>query len=207
MNSYQFNNKYIMLEEWQINPDNLRILKLSNREKQTIFGTLLGTSSIIHPKKSKNPHLLMRCNKNSNINWLRCKAEELKKLSRPKSFIEDSTGFRWNSFSNSLFFEYKDLFYENGIKQVKPQVLDSLNDLGLCTWFLDKGIYRENICGFKINHFSKKSILNIIEYFLAIGFPIIKKHSGELLFKTKETSEKFIKLIDHCIPLALKISR
>lgn len=193
-----------MLDDWQINPDSLRNIKLSNREKQTILGTLLGTSSIIHPKKSKNPHLLMRCNKNSNVYWLRCKAEELRKLSRPKSFIEDETGYRWNSFSNNLFFEYKNLFYEKGIKQVKMEVLDSLNDLGLCTWFLDKGIHRENLCGFKISSLDKKSISNIVEYFFTIGFPITNKNYNELLFKTREVSEKFIKLIDHCIPLALK---
>jgi hypothetical protein len=195
-----------MLDDWQTNPDNFRNIKLSNREKQTILGTLLGTSSIIHPKKSKNPHLLMRCNKNLNVNWLRCKAEELKKLSRPKSFIEDNTGYRWNSFSNYLFFEYKNLFYEKGIKQIKTEVLDSLNDLGLCTWFLDKGIYKENLCGFKACYLNKNSISNIIEYFFAIGFPIANKNSNELLFKTKEISENFIKLINHCIPLALKAS-
>lgn len=195
-----------MLDDWQTNPDNFRNIKLSNREKQTILGTLLGTSSIIHPKKSKNPHLLMRSNKNSNFSWLRCKAEELKKLSRPKSFIEDNTGYRWNSFSNYLFFEYKNLFYEKGIKQIKIEVLDSLNDLGLCTWFLDKGIYKENLCGFKSCYLSKNSISNIIEYFFAIGFPIANKNSNELLFKTREISENFIKLINHCIPLALKAS-
>lgn len=195
-----------MLDDWQINPDSLRNIKLSNREKQTILGTLLGTSSIIHPKKSKNPHLLMRCNKNSNVDWLRCKAEELKKLSRPKSFIEDDTGYRWNSFSNNLFFDFKNLFYEKGIKEIKLEALDSLNDLGLCTWFLDKGIYKENLCGFKFSNITKKSISNVIEYFFVIGFPIISKKNNELLFKNKEVSESFIKLISHCIPLTLKIS-
>ena len=195
-----------MLDDWQINPDSLRNIKLSNREKQTILGTLLGTSSIIHPKKSKSPHLLMRGNKNSNVDWLRCKAEELRKLSRPKSFIEDDTGYRWNSFSNNLFFDFKNLFYEKGIKEIKLEALDSLNDLGLCTWFLDKGIYKENLCGFKFSNITKKSISNIIEYFFVIGFPIISKKNNELLFKNKEVSENFIKLISHCIPLALKIS-
>ena len=193
-----------MIDDWQINPDIFRNIKISNRERQVILGTLLGNSSIIHPKKSKNPHLLMRCNKGNSLVWLRCKAEELKKLSRPKSFIEDETGYRWNSFSNNLFFEFKSLFYENGIKEIKMEVLDSLNDLGLCTWFLDKGIYRENICGFKTIGLNKKSIKNIIDYFFAIGFPIGQNKTNDLLFKNKEISENFLKVIGHCIPLALK---
>lgn len=192
-----------MLEEWQTNPDNLRILKLSNRQKQTIFGTLLGSSSIIHPNKSKNPHLLMRCNKSENVNWLRCKAEELKILSRPKSFIEDETGFRWNSFSNYIFIDFKNLFYINGIKKIEMEVLDSLGDLGLCTWFLDRCVNIKNICGFKTIGYDKKSIENIIKYFNLINIPIFKDKTGYLLFKNEVISDKFLKIISHCIPLVL----
>jgi len=105
-----------------------------------------------------------------------------------------------------LFFDFKNLFYEKGIKEIKLEALDSLNDLGLCTWFLDKGVYKENLCGFKFSNITKKSISNVIEYFFVIGFPIISKKNNELLFKDKEVSESFIKLISHCIPLALKIS-
>jgi len=195
-----------MLEEWQTNPDSLRILKLSNRQKQTIFGTLLGSSSVIHPNKSKNPHLLMRCNKSENVNWLRCKAEELKILSRPKSFIEDETGFRWNSFSNYIFVDFKNLFYKNGIKKIEMEVLDGLGDLGLCTWFLDRGVHVGNICGFKTIGYDVKSIENIIKYFNIINLPIFKNKKGYLLFKNEMTSEKFLKIINHCIPFALRSS-
>jgi len=195
-----------MLEEWQTNPDNLRILKLSNRQKQTIFGTLLGSSSVIHPNKSKNPHLLMRCNKSENVNWLRCKAEELKILSRPKSFIEDETGFRWNSFSNYIFVDFKNLFYKNGIKKIEMEVLDGLGDLGICTWFLDRGVNVKNIYGFKTIGYDKKSIENIIKYFNLINLPIFKNKTGYLLFENETISDKFLKIISNCIPLVLRSS-
>ena len=38
---------------------------------------------------------------------------------RLKSFIKDKTGYRWNSFSNELFFKFKDLFYNKGKKIIK----------------------------------------------------------------------------------------
>ena len=131
-----------MIQSWQFYQSNLN---LNEREYQIITGTLLGTSSVIFPKKSKNPHLLMRSTKKDSI-WLRCKAFELKKLSRPKSFIEDSYSYRWNSMSSELLVKFYDIFYKNNEKYISVELLESLKPLSICCWFLDKGFINEYEC-------------------------------------------------------------
>ena len=98
-----------MLEDWQYDGSELRKIVLNNREKQYVLGTILGTSSLIWPKNALNPHLQMRESKNKGGNWLRCKAEELKRFSRKKSFIFDSDSFRWNSVSDTCWIDFYNL--------------------------------------------------------------------------------------------------
>lgn len=195
-----------MLDEWQSNGTELRQLVLNNREKQVVLGSLLGNSSIIKPAKSKNPHLQMRESISKGGNWIRCKAHELARFSRPKSFVADHDSFRWNSISDSCWNYFHDLCYKNGEKYISSKWLDQLTDLGLSCWFLDKGCIKEKSCYIRISRMSADSIKNIQHYFDIIGIPADIKNNGgsKILNFTEQNRDKFLKLIAHRFPLYLK---
>ena len=69
-----------MIQKWQYFESNLI---LSERESQIIIGTLLGTSSIVFPEKSKNPHLLMRSIKKKAIRMSKEDFYEKERKMRP----------------------------------------------------------------------------------------------------------------------------
>ena len=188
-----------MVNEWQYFENKLNI---NERESQIILGTLLGTSSIIYPEKSKNPHLLMRSNKKNSI-WIRCKAFELKKFSRPKSFIEDQYSYRWNSISTELLLPYYKIFYKNKNKQITLNLLESLKPLSICCWFLDKGFINDTECGFKLLE-DKKSNKNILKYFSLLDLPLIKKNSHNYIFSESKNVLSFFNIIKNHIPNEIK---
>jgi hypothetical protein len=192
-----------MLEEWQSDGENLRQLALANKEKQVVLGSLLGNSSIIKPKKSRNPHFQMRESISKGGNWIRCKAHELVKFSRGKSFVQDRDSYRWNSISNQCWKNYHELCYRGNKKFVSMQWLDQLQDYGLACWFLDKGEIRERSLYIRISRFDKKSVENIVKYFEIIGIPVqVKKFGGsKILHFNQESKVKFLKLISHRFPL------
>lgn len=197
-----------MLDDWQTDGTNLRQLVLSNREKQFVLGSLLGSSSIIKPIKSKNPHFQMRESISKGGNWIRCKAFELARFSRPKSFVADKDSYRWNSISDSCWNEYLELCYKDGNKCVTPEWLDKLQDVGLACWFLDKGCIKEKSCFIRISRLSDESIENIVNYFKIIDIPVKIKNNGgsKIINFEKENKNKFLKIIAHRFPLYLKSS-
>ncbi len=196
-----------MLEEWQQDGANLRQLDFTNREKQIVLGTLLGNSSIIFPKKSKYPHLQMRESISKGGNWIRCKAHELKKFSRPKSFIADKDSFRWNSISNNCWNYFYSLCYKDGEKNIPSKWLDQLTDYGLACWFMDKGELKTNTCHLRISRINKESVENISNYFEIIGIPgDVKNIGGSRVFQfSKENQIKFLKTIQHQLPLFYRL--
>lgn len=187
-----------MIEEWQHTE---KYFKINERESQIILGTLLGTSSIVFPEKSKNPHLLMRSTK-KNSNWIRCKAYELKRLSRPKSFIEDQYSFRWNSISTELLIPYYNIFYKKHRKEISFEILESLKPLSICCYFLDRGFINNNECGFKINE-DKKSNKNILKYFSILDLPLIKSNNN-YIFSERKNVLSFFNIIKNHIPNEIK---
>ena len=191
-----------MLDEWQFNGKILRQFVLSNREKQVVLGTLLGNSSIIFPKKSSFPHLQMRESIRKGGNWIRCKAEELKKFSRAKSFVADKDSFRWNSISDQCWQYFYNLCYKNGAKNITAEWLDQLQDYGICCWVLDKGVLSSRSAHIRISRLNQESVANIVEYFKIIDIPVsVKKHGGSTIINFEnEQKNKLFKIIGHCFP-------
>ena len=196
-----------MLEDWQQDGVNLRSLDFTNKEKQIVLGTLLGNSSIIFPKKSKYPHLQMRESISKGGNWIRCKGHELKKFSRPKSFIADKDSYRWNSISNMCWKQFHNMCYKENEKVVCSKWLDQLQDLGLACWFMDKGELKANSCHLRISRLNKESVENIKNYFEIIGIPGDIKNIGgsRVLQFSKQNQIKFMKTIQHQLPLYYRL--
>ena len=195
-----------MLEDWQYDGSELRKIVLNNREKQYVLGTILGTSSLIWPKNALNPHLQMRESKNKGGNWLRCKAEELKRFSRKKSFIFDSDSFRWNSVSDTCWIDFYNLCYKDKIKNIAARWLDQLRDIGLAVWFIDKGYLTNRSCMIKISRLNKSSVAAIEDYFKIIDIPIkIKMHGGSKVISFEnESRKKFLNLVSPCFPAFMR---
>lgn len=195
-----------MLEEWQYDGKKLRKLELTNREKQFVLGSMLGNSSIIFPKNSISPHLQMRESVKKGGTWLRCKAEELKRFSRQKSFISDKDSYRWNSITNSCWDYFYTLCYKNKKKNITFDWLDQLQDLGMAVWFLDKGQILIKSCYIRVSRLDKKSLDTFVKYFEIIDIPCtVKKHGGSTILNfEKENRDKLIKLIGPCFPNYLK---
>jgi hypothetical protein len=191
-----------MLDDWQFDGKSLRKLALTNREKQVVLGTLLGNSSIIFPSKSSYPHLQMRESISKGGEWIRCKAEELKKFSRSKSFVADKDSYRWNSISDECWNYYYNLCYKNGKKTVNAEWLDQLQDYGIACWFMDKGGVLARSCHIRVSRLAKNSLENILEYFEIIDIPVaIKKHGGSTVINfDQEQKIRLFKLIGHCLP-------
>ena len=195
-----------MLDDWQFDGKNLRKLNLTNREKQVVLGTLLGNSSIIFPQKSSYPHLQMRESISKGGSWIRCKAEELRKFSRAKSFVADKDSFRWNSISDECWMYFYILCYKNQKKTITPEWLDQLQDYGICCWFMDKGNLLARSSHIRVSRLNEESLKNIATYFDVIGIQTtIKKHGGSTVIHfDMEATKKLFKIIGHCIPAFVK---
>lgn len=195
-----------MLDEWQFDASNLRKLTLSNREKQFVLGTLLGTSSLIFPDNASNPHLQMRESKSKGAEWLRCKAEELKKFSRKKSFTVDKDSFRWNSISDPCWIDFYNLCYKNRKKTITLKWLDQLQDIGITTWFIDKGTINNKNCLIRVSRMDQSSIDCCLEYFQIIELEAkCKMHGGSKVLCFEDQSRaKLLKLISPCFPAFLR---
>jgi hypothetical protein len=109
--------------------------KLSRRQKQIIFGTILGGSSIVKPSGGVNSYLSMR---SKDEEWLKHKSSELKSLASNKPFTIEKTN-RWHSLCYPLFNEYRDIFYEDGVRKLTRESLESLylSDLAFSVWYID----------------------------------------------------------------------
>lgn len=194
-----------MLEDWQNKQENSIVF--TNREKQLILGTLLGNSSVIKPQKSKNPHFQLRESISKGGTWIQCKAHELRRFSRPKSFVQDSDSYRWNSISASCWWDIYKLCYRENQKIITMPWLDMLQDYGLACWFMDKGIIQNNFIGLRISRLDEESVDSIINYFKIIGIPGQPKNFGgskTIQFRDKDKLA-FMKIIGQKLPVYFRL--
>lgn len=156
----------------------------------------MGGSSVVRPRNGQNCYLSMR---GKNGKWMQCKAQELEELWPPNPLhLEKGKYFRWHFMCSPLFNEFYDLFYKNGRKVVKLEVLDSFRAIALMVWFVDAG----NLVGGKavINtrSFGKEGTKTIAEYFKLVGLK--SKTNNSKVEMDVESTKKFISLIGEYIP-------
>ena len=170
--------------------------KITDDQKQVIYGTILGGSSILKSIKSKNAYLAMRDN---NIDWIRCKEQEISLLSSENSYSIGENGYcRWHSVCSPLFNQYYDLFYKNGKKYVGMDVLNELRDIGLAVWFIDAAKADDNKITLNTKKYDPEGVKILNQYFDEIGLPneII---NNKVQFVDK-SALKFIKIVGIHIP-------
>jgi hypothetical protein len=143
---------------YQFNP------KITEKQKQLIYGTILGGSSIIMPSKGKNFYLAMR---DKNKEWLQYKVDILSNLFKidDKTIKKDKTTYRAYSVSYPLFKDIQSLFYKGKNKYANRDVLDLLTDQAWMVWFADAGRRSKRKCYIRTNKFKEDGTKTIVKYF------------------------------------------
>jgi len=156
-----------------------RILKatpINSEQKKLILGSLLGDASII--KRSKTSYFKVgHCEKQKDL--LLYKKEVLGNFVNNITKHIDPRGnsvmFNFNTISHQELNYYRDLFYENNKKVVRPELITILTDpLSLAIWYMDDGSRGKYNCRFATDSFSEKEHTILIDL-LKINFDIRAK--------------------------------
>jgi hypothetical protein len=131
---------------------------------QFLYGTILGGSSIVKPKRGKNCYLAMR---DRNYDWLCYKIEELRNFFKvdEKLIKRDKNTYRCYSVAYPIFNDLYESFYQNYKKIIKRELLEILNDVAWMTWFLDAGRKSKKKAYLRTNKFGKEGTEIICNYF------------------------------------------
>lgn len=167
------------------------LFDITEKQRQVIYGTILGGSSIVKPKKGRNAYLSMR---GGDLKWIKIKSQELLEFLPQNPLFEFNNYFRWHSICSPVFNEFYDLFYLNGEKIVREEILNSLQVIGLTVWFVDCGKIKDDKIVMNLNIKDKK---NIERYFLDLDFKF--KISNKIEFD-EDSSKKFMKIIGESVP-------
>jgi hypothetical protein len=138
--------------------------KLSESQRQTLYGTILGGSSIIRPDRGKNCYLAMR---DSNKVWLQYKIEVLSDFFKREddSVKQDKNTFRCYSIAYPIFNEVYIMFYKDGKKRINKDMLEILTDEAWMTWFVDAGKRSKRKAYLRTHKFGEEGTKLIAEYF------------------------------------------
>jgi len=174
---------------------------LTEKQKQLIYGTILGGSSIIMPNKGKNFYLAMR---DKNKDWLSYKVNFLSNLFKMDSdtIKKDKNTYRAYSISYPVFKDIHNLFYEDKQKVISRNMLDLLTDHAWMVWFTDSGRKGKRKCYLRTNKFSEEGTKIIAKYFNSLDCEcnIHKcRERYEVVFTPKGSSE-FLSVIEPCKP-------
>jgi hypothetical protein len=188
---------------------------LSDAQKQLIYGSLLGDSSIYGTKNK-----LFRCGHGpKQLNYLKLKAEMLKEFmgagiyedkKRQDGEWKARSTFILNTRRNEVFTEIYKVCYSDKKKYVTKKWLDKIDERGLCFWFLDDGTVTRKKNGNKLTasiatlSFSKED-MDILSNWLKKKWELnhtilkVKKYEGrdmgyQICFSSIST-KKLLKLI------------
>lgn len=138
--------------------------KLKENQKQTLYGTILGGSSIIRPERGKNCYLTMRDHDNV---WLSYKIDVLKDFFKldENTIKKDKNTYRCYSVAYPVFNDIYRLFYKDEQKLVTTEILEILTDEAWMVWFVDAGRKTKRKAYLRTHKFGKDGTQNIVDYF------------------------------------------
>lgn len=165
---------------------------MTSWQQQIVTGTLLGSSSLIKPKKGTNYYLTIV---DKNHKWVLYKAES---LNYPSNIIKTGNRLRWRTRSLPEWHTFRENHYKDNKKIIKSEVLDTLRDIGLAIWFGDKGFWEtKHRVGLRTACYGEQNKL-IEKYFNEVGISCYVSH-GRIIFTRKGTLV-FLKTIANCLP-------
>jgi hypothetical protein len=174
---------------------------ITEKQRQIIYGTILGGSSIIMPNKGKNFYLAMR---DKNQEWLSYKVDLLKNLFKSDKDIikKDKNTYRAYSVSYPLFKDIYSLFYKGKDKIINRNVLELLTDQAWMVWFTDSGRKSKRKCYLRTNKFKEEGTNTIVKYFNSLDCECEMhkcRNRYEVVFTNKGSAE-FLSIINSCKP-------
>jgi len=137
---------------------------LRESQKQVLYGTILGGSSIIHPDRGKNCYLAMRDHDNL---WLSYKIEMLKDFFKldQNTIKKDKNTYRCYSVAYPVFNQAYEAFYKDGVKVVTREILEILTDEAWMVWFVDAGRKSKRKAYLRTHKFGEEGTQIIADYF------------------------------------------
>ena len=175
--------------------------QLKESQKQTLYGTILGGSSIIKPDRGKNCYLAMRDN---NKVWLDYKIEVLSDFFKidSQTVKQDKNTHRCYSIAYPVFNDVYRMFYKEGKKIITKEILDILSDEAWMTWFLDAGKKSKKKAYIRTQKFGEDGSLTIANYFNSLDCDCevrTTRDRHEIVFSNKGAFE-FLKYVAPKIP-------
>ena len=155
-------------------------IRLTQRQIEILYGSMMGDAKALslsaaafkHSIKQKE-YLFWKFSEFKSV----CKEKNLKKYSQyDKRYDKYYYGWSFYTKANTDVETCIKEFYNTGIKEITPQILDKITPLGLAVWFMDDGIGGYNNkyttghnstpeARFCTDSFSLKSCNNILEWF------------------------------------------
>lgn len=178
--------------------------KLKESQKQTLYGTILGGSSIIRPERGKNCYLAMRDN---DIKWLSYKIEVLKDFFKidSQTIKKDKNTHRCYSIAYPIFNDIYELFYQDEEKIVTSEILEILTDEAWMVWFIDAGRKTKRKAYLRTHKFGEQGTKIITDYFNSLDCDCEMhqcRDRYEVVFTNKGACE-LLTILAHRIPAFL----
>lgn len=167
--------------------------QIKESQKQFLYGTILGGSSIIKPDRGKNCYLAMR---DHNETWLRYKIEVLKEFFKidTNTVKKDKNTFRCYSVAYPIFNDIYKMFYKDGLKTVNSSILEILTDEAWMVWLLDSGRKSKRKAYLRTHKFGETGTKIICDYFNSLDCPCtvhLCRNRYEIIFNNQGSNQLF----------------
>lgn len=132
----------IKINKQQRKYTNLKTIPLTELQKELIVGSCLGDASLIKNQRRITSYFkVAHCEKQKD--YLLYKKTIFNNIVNNITKNIDKRGnsimYGFNTLSHPEFNFYRDLFYDNNIKIIKPEIGNYLTSFGLAIWFMDDG--------------------------------------------------------------------
>ncbi len=185
------------------------------RQREYLFGSLLGDDCISKHKDGKYPFLLVfhGIEQREYVEWKHDIWEPIVPGGIKRGIpIKTPTGVcyadRFTTAAHPDFTEFFEMFYQDGRKIVSEEILHNLTPFSLAVWYMDDGYYkrRRGRAQLSTNSFTYEENVTIKKYFEEtwdISPNIGKSDSGThyIWFNTGETIKFFNVFKNHILPL------
>lgn len=214
-NIYAYCRKYGLEFDFSINHD-LRKMDFSERQKQIVFGTLLGDGYLrpTNGNAGNCSYALALCHGEKQLDYLKWKFSEFENFVTTKEFRINNRQFHGNAptyaFSTVshpfLNDAHRICYCNNGKKDISIQWLEQLTPLSIAVWYMDDGSLNKRyhtvvLC---TNSFSHTGQLLAVEYFKErynIGAVLETRRNQQTVIRINASqSRKFMDLISPHVP-------
>ncbi|MFW9872485.1 MAG: hypothetical protein ACFFG0_05225 [Candidatus Thorarchaeota archaeon] len=180
----------------------------NKKQKEIIYGTLLGDSCLYKEKKCKSVRMSFShsVKQIEYVKWLRKNLNNIITNKEIKLYKYKKGNISINTCSYSLhwFRDLYKIFYKNNRKTISQEVLDLLTPLSLAIWFMDDGCHCKSgtnlaTCSFNYNEHILIQKWFITKYSIETKIYNVPYGSGYLLHFNSANLKKLIKLIEKYI--------